>query len=97
MNRGEWDECEGEAVGCAVERGEADAVDCDEAFFDDVAGRGLRTCDSYEFGVTIVVDFFDLTGAINVSLHQVAADARVVFESSFEVDVSALLEFSEPG
>ena len=66
-------------------------------FFDDVAGRGLRASNCYEFGVTIVVDFFDLTGAINVSLHQVAADARVVFESSFEVDVSALLEFSEPG
>ena len=45
MNGGEWDEGEGEGCRCAVECGEADAVDGDEAFFDDVSAYRLVAFD----------------------------------------------------
>ena len=89
MDGGEWDEGEGEAVGGAVEGCEAYAVKGDEAFFDDVAAYCFGALDGDEFGVGFVFDRGDGAGAFDVSLDEMSADAGVVFEGSFEVDVDA--------
>src|ERR1700735_1334296 len=75
--------------------GEADAVDCDGAFFRDVAALIFGHPD----GEPPVVAFGDearyAADAVNVSLHEVAAQARVCRERALEVDEMAGFFFAE--
>lgn len=90
---------EGDLEGVVVRGGdgEAYAVDGDRAFGDDVIDqvRGRLNGEAVFFAVALDVD--DATEAVDVSLHEVAAEGLVGGHCGFEVDLVADDELAELG
>ena len=89
-------------VGDAVVRlpagdGEADAVDGDRAFFGDVAAQILRDADGEPPVFAFGREARDAADAVNVTLDEMAAEARSGGERALEIHGMAGFFFAEGG
>ncbi len=83
--------------GAGVHDGEADAVDGDGALLDDVAGEVGGERDLDDLPVLGRLAFDDRARAVDVALHDVAAEAAAQGHGAFEVDAGADGEGAEAG
>ena len=84
--QGLGDEADGEAVVLRLDDGEADTVDGDRALVDEVAGEVGGQGDLDEVPVLAGRAGDDLADAVDVALHDVAAEALVDGDRALEVD-----------
>lgn len=91
------DHRDGELIFRHVEYGEADTVEADRAFFDNEGSKGRGKAET-EFPAAVAVYFADtFGGGVHMTLHDMAIEAALEGEASFEVDEVAGLPGAEIG
>ena len=78
-----------------LDHGEADAVDCDGALFNDAPQKFGRGANREYQRISLGAHGVQGTDPVNVPAHKVAAEATRCRESALQIDKAACAQFSE--